>query len=58
MACQSIRGASAMAAILKDSRVRAGIDMDGRTYDWVPKTGLSRSFLFLSNQERHSSGRP
>ncbi|WP_248965709.1 alpha/beta hydrolase family protein [Sphaerisporangium perillae] len=56
MAGQSIGGASALAAMLKDSRVRAGINMDGTTYASIPAGGLSRPFLFLGAQENHSPG--
>ncbi|MFC4529475.1 alpha/beta hydrolase family protein [Sphaerisporangium dianthi] len=47
MAGQSIGGAGVVAAMVKDSRVRAGIDMDGTTYARIPKSGLSRPFMFL-----------
>ena len=43
----SAGGAAAIAAMLADSRVRAGIDMDGATAARVPDHGLSRPFLFL-----------
>ncbi|WP_283135870.1 alpha/beta hydrolase family protein [Rhizohabitans arisaemae] len=56
MAGQSIGGASAVAAMLKDSRVRAGIDMDGSTYARIPKGKLSRPFLFLGSEQAHSPG--
>ena len=52
MAGQSAGGASAVAAMVKDSRVRAGIDMDGTTYARIPKSGLSRPFMFLGAPER------
>ncbi|MGP4103677.1 alpha/beta hydrolase family protein, partial [Nonomuraea sp. KM90] len=57
MVGQSIGGASAMAAMVNDSRVRAGIDMDGTTYARIPKSGLSRPFMFLGSA-RHVSGGP
>ena len=47
MAGHSAGGAAAIAAMLADSRVRAGIDMDGATAARVPDHGLSRPFLFL-----------
>ncbi|MFD1540570.1 alpha/beta hydrolase family protein [Nonomuraea guangzhouensis] len=49
MVGQSIGGASAMAAMVKDSRVRAGIDMDGTTYARIPKSGFTRPFMFLGS---------
>ncbi|MGN9843998.1 alpha/beta hydrolase family protein [Nonomuraea sp. H19] len=56
MAGQSVGGASSIAAMLKDSRVRAGINMDGTTFAPIPPSGLSRPFLFLGTQEMHSPG--
>jgi dienelactone hydrolase len=60
MAGHSIGGASAIAALLADPRVRAGIDMDGTTYAPIPEAGLSRPFLFLGKQANYtpSSARP
>ncbi|TQS29417.1 alpha/beta hydrolase [Microbispora sp. KK1-11] len=49
MAGHSIGGAGAVAAMLNDARLRAGIDMDGTTYARIPKSGLSRPFLFLGS---------
>lgn len=57
MAGQSIGGASAVAAMVKDPRIRAGIDMDGTTYARIPKSGLSRPFLFLGSKEHVMGGR-
>jgi dienelactone hydrolase len=57
MAGQSIGGAGALAAMLKDSRVRAGIDMDGTTYARIPKSGLSRPFLFMGSSGHPPGGR-
>jgi dienelactone hydrolase len=47
MAGHSIGGAAAIPAMLADSRIRAGIDMDGTTHAPIPDEGLSRPFLFL-----------
>ncbi|GAA4621076.1 alpha/beta hydrolase [Actinoallomurus vinaceus] len=52
----SVGGASAIGAMLKDSRIRAGIDMDGTTLTTIPEGGLSRPFLFLGTQAKHSPG--
>lgn len=57
MAGHSIGGAGAVAAMLKDSRVRAGIDMDGTTYARIPKSGLSRPFLFMGSAGHEPAGR-
>ena len=52
MAGHSIGGASAIAAMLNDSRVRAGVNMGGTTYARIPKGGFSRPFLFLGSAQR------
>jgi predicted dienelactone hydrolase len=58
MAGHSIGGAAAIAAMLADSRVRAGIDMDGATAATIPDEGLSRPFLFLGKQSNYTPGTP
>ncbi|MCG5214573.1 alpha/beta hydrolase [Streptosporangium soli] len=57
MAGQSIGGAGAMAAMVKDSRIRAGIDMDGTTYARIPKNGFSRPFMFMGSPQHIPGGR-
>ncbi|MCK2215399.1 alpha/beta hydrolase [Actinomadura sp. ATCC 31491] len=57
MAGQSIGGASALAALAHDRRVRAGIDLDGTTYARFPKGGLSRPVLFVGSPEHVPGGR-
>ena len=42
MAGHSVDGAAALTAMLADSRIRAGIDMDGATVAPIPDHGLSR----------------
>ncbi|MEU9831537.1 alpha/beta hydrolase [Streptosporangium sp. NPDC048047] len=56
MAGHSAGGASVIAAMLKDTRVRAGIDMDGTTFAPIPDGGLPRPFLFLGTKAGHSPG--
>jgi dienelactone hydrolase len=56
MAGHSIGGAAAIAAMLADSRIRAGIDMDGATHAPIPGRGLSRPFLFLGKQANYTPG--
>ncbi|MGD0065323.1 MAG: alpha/beta hydrolase [Streptosporangiaceae bacterium] len=56
MAGHSIGGAAAIAAMLADSRIRAGIDMDGATAAPIPDEGLSRPFLFLGKQSNYTPG--
>jgi dienelactone hydrolase len=56
MAGHSIGGAAAIAAMLADPRILAGIDMDGATVAQIPEEGLSRPFLFLG-KESYTPGR-
>jgi dienelactone hydrolase len=56
MAGHSAGGAAAIAAMLADSRIRAGIDMDGSTHARIPDDGLSRPFLFLGKQSNYTPG--
>ncbi len=56
MAGHSVGGAAAIAAMLADSRVRAGLDMDGSTHARIPDHGLSRPFLFLGKQSNYTPG--
>jgi predicted dienelactone hydrolase len=56
MAGHSAGGAAAIAAMLADSRIRAGIDMDGSTCAPIPHQGLSRPFLFLGKQSNYTPG--
>ncbi|WP_103350788.1 esterase [Amycolatopsis sp. CA-128772] len=48
MAGHSIGGASTLPAMVADSRIKAGMNIDGTTH--VPLTGLSRPFMFLGHQ--------
>ncbi|MFD3536976.1 alpha/beta hydrolase family protein [Streptomyces sp. NPDC058664] len=56
MAGHSVGGASAVTSMLADSRIRAGVDIDGTTQVPVPDSGLSRPFLFLGRQAQYSPG--
>jgi hypothetical protein len=56
MAGHSAGGAATIAAMLADSRIRAGIDMDGSTCAPIPHQGLSRPFLFLGKQSNYTPG--
>ena len=58
MAGHSIGGASAISALLADSRIGAGIDMYGSTVAQIPADGLSRPFLFLGKQSSYTPGKP
>jgi dienelactone hydrolase len=56
MAGHSAGGAAAIAAMLADSRIRAGIDMDGSTAAPIPDEGLAQPFLFLGKQSNYTPG--
>jgi dienelactone hydrolase len=56
MAGHSIGGGAAIAALLADSRILAGIDMDGTIPTPIPDHGLSRPFLFLGKQSSYTPG--
>ncbi len=56
MAGHSAGGAAAIAAMLADARIRAGIDMDGSTVAEIPDRGLSRPFLFLGKASNYTPG--
>ena len=56
MAGHSAGGAAAIAAMLADPRIRAGIDMDGATAAPIPDEGLARPFLFLGKQANYTPG--
>jgi len=56
MAGHSLGGAAAISAMVGDSRIRAGIDMDGMTHAPIPADGLPRPFLFLGKQANYTPG--
>jgi hypothetical protein len=56
MAGHSLGGASAIPAMLADSRILAGLDMDGSTQVPIPDPGLSRPFLFLGKASNYTPG--
>ncbi len=56
MAGHSVGGAAAIAAMVADSRIRAGIDMDGTIPTPIPDHGLSRPFLLLGKQSNYTPG--
>jgi len=58
MAGHSAGGAAAITSMLADSRIRAGIDMDGATAAPIPGEGLSRPFMFLGKQSSYTPGAP
>ena len=50
MVGQSLGGASVGETMLTDSRVKAGINMDGTMFKPLPETGLSRPFMLLGEE--------
>jgi dienelactone hydrolase len=50
MAGHSVGGASTIPTMVADSRVKAGIDIDGSTLAPLTAPGLSRPFMFVSHQ--------
>jgi dienelactone hydrolase len=48
MAGMSLGGAGVGETMLTDDRVRAGVDLDGTMFKPLPETGLSRPFMFLT----------
>ncbi|MFF0247098.1 alpha/beta hydrolase family protein [Streptosporangium sandarakinum] len=57
MSGQSVGGASTLAAMAADSRLRAGIDVDGIVEAALPEAGLSRPFLLLGKPATYTPGR-
>ncbi|MGW5263068.1 alpha/beta hydrolase family protein [Microbispora sp. NPDC004025] len=55
MAGTSLGGASVAGTMLRDSRVRGGINMDGLMFAPIPASGVARPFLLLG-QPSHSPG--
>ncbi|QUQ71727.1 alpha/beta hydrolase family protein [Kutzneria sp. CA-103260] len=55
MAGHSIGGASALAAMEADPRIKAGVDMDGAFHVDAPN-GMSRPFLMLGNADHGPGG--
>ncbi|HEX3784950.1 MAG TPA: alpha/beta hydrolase [Pseudonocardiaceae bacterium] len=56
MVGHSIGGASSIAALLADPRIRAGINIDGSTHAPIPAGGLARPLLLLGKRSAHSPG--
>jgi Platelet-activating factor acetylhydrolase, isoform II len=58
MGGHSAGGASTIHAMLADSRIRAGIDIDGSTHVPIPDAGLSRPFMFVGSMDFYTPGAP
>ncbi|WP_217707814.1 alpha/beta hydrolase family protein [Nonomuraea rhodomycinica] len=56
MAGHSLGGAGASWTMLKDSRVKAGVNMDGSFFVPLPEQGLARPFLLMGAGEEHEPG--
>ncbi|MFF4190064.1 alpha/beta hydrolase family protein [Nonomuraea sp. NPDC001831] len=57
MAGHSAGGAAAVASIAADTRLRAGIDLDGSVETTLPEAGTSRPFLFLGKPATYTPGK-
>jgi predicted dienelactone hydrolase len=51
MAGHSMGGASTLPAMVADSRIKAGIDIDGKTELPLTAPGLSRPFMFVNHEQ-------
>jgi dienelactone hydrolase len=58
MGGHSAGGASTIHAMLADSRIRAGIDIDGSTHVPIPDPGLPRPFMFMGSMDDYTPGAP
>ncbi|MFI6505784.1 alpha/beta hydrolase [Nonomuraea typhae] len=58
MVGHSAGGASSVAALLKDRRIKAGMNLDGLAVVPVPASGLGKPFLFLGAQATRTPGTP
>ncbi|MFD1931188.1 alpha/beta hydrolase family protein [Nonomuraea mangrovi] len=56
MVGHSAGGASSVAALLKDPRIKAGMNIDGLAIVPVPTSGLGKPFLFLGAQATRTPG--
>jgi len=56
MTGHSVGGASTITAMVTDSRIKAGMDIDGTTNDPLLAPGLDRPFLFLGRQNTYAPG--
>ena len=58
MTGHSAGGAVTTQAMLADSRIRAGADIDGSVHVPIPDSGLSRPFLFMGSMDSYTPGAP
>jgi dienelactone hydrolase len=56
MTGHSAGGAITTQAMLADSRIRAGIDVDGSVHVPIPDSGLSRPFMFMGSTDFYVPG--
>ncbi|MFI7128374.1 alpha/beta hydrolase family protein [Nonomuraea sp. NPDC050153] len=57
MGGHSVGGAASVSALLKDARLRAGMNIDGTMDVSVPSGRLAKPFLLLGTEVRHSPGK-
>jgi len=58
MTGHSAGGAITTQAMLADSRIRAGADIDGSVHVNIPDSGLSRPFMFMGSSDEYVPGQP
>jgi dienelactone hydrolase len=56
MTGHSAGGAATIHAMLADSRIRAGADIDGSVHVPIPDSGLSRPFMFMGSADYYTPG--
>lgn len=56
MVGHSIGGASASAAMAKDRRIDAGVNLDGTVFTPLPEKGFDRPFMLVGTQQLHHPG--
>ncbi|MFI9592843.1 hypothetical protein [Nonomuraea sp. NPDC052265] len=57
MAGHSVGGAATVASMQADTRLRAGIDLDGSVETTLPEDGSARPFLFLGKSATYTPGK-
>jgi dienelactone hydrolase len=58
MTGHSAGGAITTQAMLADSRIKAGADIDGSVHVPIPDSGLSRPFMFMGSADNYVPGQP
>ncbi|WP_327087194.1 alpha/beta hydrolase [Nonomuraea sp. NBC_01738] len=56
MVGHSVGGAGAVTTLVRDPRLKAGVNLDGTVHSKVPEKGLDRPFLFLGKAATYTPG--